>query len=385
VKNNPVASDAQTGITDADRQRWKASRLHGTGEPAATDDDASGGLVAGWARFWFSPVSPLGLHWVRFLAGLLFLSWLLPLTGERAALFGLDGWVDAEAYRAASHIPGGAPVPLGWSIVFAAGDSPARLDVIWWGSLAVLALFTLGVATRITAVLTWVIVVSFLASPAAHADTDYMLGILAFYLMIGYLFIGQWSQPLSIVERIFGTRRAWLFAGLRANKEGEPLSYAANFALRLLQVHFAIVMVASGLHKLQYGDWWAGVAYWYPMHPPLAMTAERLQAERAAANVTLFFLSLAGYLVLAWQLTFPLFAFRKRCRPILIGGAAIGWLGCAWLFGDQTFGPFCMVACLSYLTPQEWRWLTDRVRLAWPLDRAVAASGERQARVTART
>lgn len=380
MKNNPVAGDVQTGSADADRQRWKASRQHESGEPAPT----ANGLVAGWVRFWFSPVSPLGLHGVRFLAGLLLLSWLLPLTGERAALFGLDGWVDAAAYREASRIPGGPPVPLGWSIVFAAGESAARLDVIWWGSLAVLALFALGVATRVTAVLTWVIVVSFLASPAAHADTDYMLGILAFYLMIGYLFIGQWSQPLSIVERIFGPRRAWLFAGLRANKEPEPPSYAANFALRLLQVHFAIVMVASGLHKLQYGDWWAGVAYWYPMHPPLAMTAERLQAERATADLTLFFLSLVGYLVLAWQLTFPLFAFRKRCRPILLGGAAIGWFGSAWLFGDQTFGPFCMVACLSYLTLDEWRWLTDLARLAWPLDRhAAASSGERQVRVTA--
>jgi hypothetical protein len=385
VKNNPAVGDAQTGIADAERQRWKASKQNGLAEDAEIAAVPSDGLVAAWVRFWFTPVSPLGLHWVRFLAGLLFLSWLLPLTGERVAFFSLNGLFDTETYLAASRLPGGPPVPLGWSIVFAAGTSPALLSVIWWTSLAVLVLFTLGIATRITAVLTWVIVASFLASPAAHADTDYMLGILAFYLMLGYVLLGQWSQPLSVAARLIGPRRTLVFAARRTNEIAMPASYAANFALRLLQVHFAIVMVASGLHKLQFGDWWAGVAYWYPLHPPLAMTAERFQAERASANVTLFFLSLVGYLVLAWQLTFPLFAFRKRCRPILLAGGVLAWAGSAWLFGDLTFGPFCMLACLCYLTPQEWRWLTDRV--AWPLDRraAVSSASDRQARVAAKT
>jgi len=117
----------------------------------------------------------------------------------------------------------------------------------------------------------------------------------------------------------------------------------------------------------------------------MQMTAERLQAERAAANTTLFFLSLAGYTVLAWQLTFPLFAFRKFCRPILLGGAACAWLGTAFIYGEPTFGPFYALACLSYLSPEEWRRLTDLV--VWPLDRrsAAAAPVERHPRARAPT
>jgi hypothetical protein len=320
---------------------------------------------------------------MRFLAGVLFLSWLLPLTGERYALFSLDGWFDAQAYREASRFPPDSVPPLGWSLLFAGGSNAVAFELIWWGSLAVLVLFTLGVATRVTALLTWIVVVSFLASPAAHADTDYLLGILAFCLMIGYLFLGQWSRPLSPVERIFGPRGTSLVNVLRRKVDEATPSYAAHFALRLLQVHFAIVVVASALHKLQLADWWAGVALWYPLHPPLQMTADRLQAERPGANTTLFFLSLFGYMILVWQLTFPLFAFSKRCRPVLLVGAAVGCLGSVFLYGEPTFGPFYALACLSYLTPAEWRWLTDLV--AWPFDKKRESGVRKQERITPAT
>ncbi len=179
---------------------------------------ASTGMVAAWSRFWFSAVDPVGLHWVRFLAGLVFLAWLLPLTGERQALFGLDGFFDEAAYREASRLPGGPPMPFGWSLLYLFGQSAMLLDIFWWGALAVLALFTLGVATRVTAVLTWVIIVSFLASPATHPDTDFLLVLPAFYLMLGYLFLGQWNGALTPLERIFGLRGTSLFAYFRGGR-----------------------------------------------------------------------------------------------------------------------------------------------------------------------
>src|SRR5262249_50679035 len=145
------------------------------------------GFLAAWTRFWFAPVDPIGLHWLRFLSGLLFLCWLLPFAGQYEALFGLDGWFDREAFLEASRLPGGSPVPLGWSFLYLCGSDPTLLALAYWGSIAVLALFTLGIATRVTAVLTWVIVVSFLANPAIHFDADFLLGILAFYLMIGHV------------------------------------------------------------------------------------------------------------------------------------------------------------------------------------------------------
>jgi hypothetical protein len=342
---------------------------------AAPTEAASTGVIAAWTRFWFSAVDPIGLHWVRVLAGLLFLAWLLPLTGERHALFGLDGYFDATAYREASRLPPDTYMPFGWSLLYVFGKSATLLDTFWWGSLAVLTLFTLGIATRVTGVLTWLIIVSFLASPVAQPDTDYLLVVPAFYLMIAYLLYGQWNRRLSLLERAFGPRGTAVFAGFFRKQEEPQPSYAANLAIRLLQVHFVIMIVTSGLHKLQFGDWWAGAAYWYPMHPPMSMDAAKLAAARVHGDMTLFVLSVAGYLALTWQITFPVFAFRKRFRGLLLAGGLIGWLGAAFLYGEPTFGPLFFLACLTYLTPGEWRWLTERV--AALVERRAAAQTER--------
>jgi hypothetical protein len=136
-------------------------------------------------------------------------------------------------------------------------------------------------------------------------------------------------------------------------------------------VHFALVVVVSALHKLQSGDWWAGVAFWYPLHPPFQTTPDSLQAEAAHAQSTLFFLSLAQYLVLAWQLGFPFFAWRRGWRPVLLGGAMIGWIGCLAIYKQPLFGPIYCISALSYLTPAEWIAIFGMLKLAgdWTLGR----------------
>jgi hypothetical protein len=309
-----------------------------------------------WTSFWFTPVDPTGLHSIRFLAGFLFAFWLLTLAGQQQAFFSLAGWVDRTAYVEASRLE----VPTGWSLLFLV--PAAWVDAVYWGTIAVFVLFALGLWTRVTGVLTWLMVVSFLANPVIRSDADVLLGIIAFYLMIGYLLLGQWSRQLSMKERLLGPVDTRLFG----RQEATP-SFAANLALRLLQVHFALVVVVSGLHKLQIGDWWAGVAFWYPLHPPFETTAASIQKEAANAGPVLFVLSLAQYLYLAWELAFPLFAWRKAWRPVLLGGAFVGWIGCLWIYGQPLFGPVYFLGCLSYLLPEEWRWLSGKLAggLGW--------------------
>ena len=368
-----------------------------------------------WNRFWFTPIPLTGLHVLRVLSGILFCAWLLSFVGHQRAFFSLEGWFDTEAYfqvvqkqREQINIP--LP-PLGWSILYLANSHGAFL-ALYWGSIAVLALFTLGVATRLTSILTWVVVVSFYANPATSYEGDYLLGILAFYLMLAYslqglgaeracavvlvtcsagvalsvgnwlglsalwlailvgapylgalafLLILPWNDHLVLAERLFGARRHLLFGASLLGKPAPrelPPSYAANLVMRLLQIHVAIIVVTSGLHKLQMGDWWAGVAFWYPLHPPFQTTPDSLERERGSAMTTLFVLSLAQYLTLAWQIGFPLFAWRTgRWRAVLLGGAAVGWLGAFFMYKLPLFGPFLFIGALSYLTPREWAWL----------------------------
>jgi hypothetical protein len=347
-------------------------------------DASAAGPVQSWLRFWFTPIDPIGLHAVRLLAGILILGWLLPFAGNQEAFFGLGGWFDAQAYREAARLPEGMPAPLGWSILYPCGTSATLVSVVYWLSVAVLVLFTLGLWTRVTAVLTWAIVASFIANPVTSYGPDHLLGVVAFYLMIGYLLLGQWSQAPALSTRLLGSRDSWLFGpwlpGRRADTRTErPRSYSANLAVRLLQVHFAIVVLVSGLHKLQFGDWWAGVAFWYPLHPPFETTPESVRAHVSDATSYLFMLSLAQYSLLAWQIGFPLFAWRKRWRPVLLGGALVGWVGAVLLYKQPLIGPVFVLGCLSYLTPAEWHWVTEQlarvVRLLRPAGHAPVLPG----------
>lgn len=327
-------------------------------------DETSGNA---WSRFWFTPVPPTGLHVLRILSGCLFTFWLLSFLGHQESFFSLHGLFDSEGYQAiqAKRQQDALAGPLGWSVLYLAGENVAIFQAMYWGTIAVFVLFTLGVATSLTSVLTWIAVVSFLANPATNYEGDYLLGILAFYLMIGYALLGQWNGNLTLWERLLGTRSYFVFADvIWPKREEQPLSYGANFAIRLLQIHFALIIVVSGLHKLQIGDWWSGIAFWAALHPPFQTTLETIARERASAPTVMFFLSLIQYGVLAWQLSFPVFAWRRGpiARTILLGGAAIGWAGALFLLKLPIFGPFTFIGALSYLRPEEWAWLKARAQ-----------------------
>ncbi len=322
----------------------------------------SQGIWQSWQAYWFMPRSPLSLHVLRVLTGLVLLFWLLTLAGHHLSFFGLQGWFDEEAHRQVSRLqaedPQNVPIPTGWSVFFVV-QSPALVNAIYWGAIAVLALFTLGMATRLTGILSWLAVISFIANPALHYDADALLVILAFYLMIAYVLYGLFSQKLTPLGYALGSVQTLVGKAFQ-EKEVEQTSFAANLVMRLLQVHFAIIVVTSGLHKLQFGDWWSGIALWFPLHPPFETTHQEIRQIAPGADSYLFVLSLAQYLILAWQIGFPLFAWRERSwRVVLLGGAVIGWLGSAFLYGQPLFGPVYLIFCLAYLTPEEWRWLAS--------------------------
>src|SRR5438067_2353840 len=124
-------------------------------------------------------------------------------------------------------------------------------------------------------------------------------------------------------------------------------------------------MVVSGLANLQSPEWATGVAYWYPLHPPLRMPKETYLRDFEAPTVTLTLLSLAQYISLAWRIMFPAFAWRRgNWRFILVGGAIVAWAWTVGVWGLPLFGPIYLIGALSYLDANEWRalgeWLPRR-------------------------
>lgn len=319
-------------------------------------------LFAAWNHFWFEPMDAWALHVLRISTGTLLLFWLLTFMGSEVALFGLNGVFDLQAYQDVGQLPNGSPVPLGWSLIYSIGTNNGLVQAFYWCSIVIALLYTLGIATRLTSILVWVITISFSINPAIRYGADSILVIFTFYIMLGYLFISQRSGSMSLAERIFGSLHGsiWQWFSKSATPSETKWSVAANLAVRLFQVHFAIIMVTTGLHKLQFGDWWAGVAFWYPTHPPMETTFESIQASPATIQLYLVVITLAQYLMLAWQLAFPFFAWKSSLRWLLLLGGVIGWIGQIAIFGLPLFGPFVFVGCLSFLQPHEWRNLLGR-------------------------
>jgi hypothetical protein len=96
---------------------------------------------------------------------------------------------------------------------------------------------------------------------------------------------------------------------------------------------------------------------WYPLYPPFETTLAPAQANAAHADLYLSLLNIAGYVVLAWQISFPAFAWRPRWRPVLLTGAVLGGLGTAFIYRLPLFGPAFFILCLAYVSPAEWHWL----------------------------
>ncbi|HMF10938.1 MAG TPA: hypothetical protein VKE94_01495 [Gemmataceae bacterium] len=310
---------------------------------------------------------------MRLLTGSLLLAWLLlTFAGNLGSLVGLQGWVDSRAFGDAARLAESlglpkeqAPFVPSWSVLYWCTTSTS-LAVAFWASVATVASFTLGFCARVTGVLTWIVVASFTANPALEYEGDLLLLILSFYLMVGYLLMGQRTPGTTWSNRLFGPLLAWPLGPSVHEGDGVPRpSVVAGVTLRLVQVHFALVILTSGLHKLQFGDWWAGVALWFPLHPPFRTALAEAMANKAHAATYLSLLNIATYATLAWQIGFPLFAWRPRWRPVLIGGAILGWIGSAFLWGLPLVGPAMMIGSASFVSPAGWRralaWLPRRI------------------------
>jgi hypothetical protein len=283
--------------------------------------------------------------------------WLAPLAVDIPGVFGLAGWFDVTALREAHRLPAGQlPKPISWSLFYLCGSNTTLLVTAFWISVVVLVLFTAGIATRITAPLTWILVGSVVASPGFDDEVDPLLQMLTFYLAIGYLLLGLREWKLTWAERFLGPHDALLVGRLFRRPEGAQAgSIGANLALRLLQVHIAIMLVSTGVAKLQIPEWWSGVIHWHNLYPALDTTTARAREHVRDATSFLALLNIAAYATLAWQICFPFFAWRGGWwRMLLLGGAIVGWMALLMLYKMPFIGPVFALCCLAFVSAREW-------------------------------
>ncbi len=290
--------------------------------------ELAGGVRRGWDAFFFTPADPTALGLIRVATGLLAFWSLLVLGLDLHDYLGSDGWAEPSAVRAAQR-------SLAWSFWFLVPDG--ALLVAWLTCLAVLALFTLGLFSRSTAVLAWLIVVSTVRRvPVALYGFDQVLSPLTLYLAATGAsgqavsldrFFRRWRQARAAARSAPATSPMSASTGRRVapDEPGVPVpTVSANLALRLVQLHLVVIYGMAGLGKLQGPSWWNGMALWGTMSAGEFVVFDFTPIARWPLLINLL-----THASLALELLYPILIWIRIARPLMLVGAAAMHLGIA--------------------------------------------------------
>lgn len=282
----------------------------------------------GWNRFWFSPSDPATLGMLRVLGGAMILYthcvWSIDLLG----FFGPQGRLSSEWGRMNNA------TPWAWSYLFWI-ESPGLLWTVHLFALVILAMFMLGLFTRVTSVLTFLIVVSYAhRASGALFGLDQINGMLALYLAIGP------SGAAFSLDRLIARWRA-----------GEALpvvpSTGANLAVRLVQVHMCLIYLFAGSGKLLGESWWGGEAMWitFANYEYQSMDMTWLAGSPAIID-------LLTHITVLWELSYAVLVWPRWTRPIVIALAVPLHLGIALCMGMITFGLVMLIGNAAFISPR---------------------------------
>jgi hypothetical protein len=297
---------------------------------------------AGWNRFWFTPSEPLTVCVLRIVAGAAALFYVVSYTFDLTDWFGPSGWLPVETVQRVMETTPGEGAAWQWSY-FNRIQSPALLWIVHVVGIAVVALFALGLLTRVTAVLSLVVVVSYIhRAPVIAGQFEPIVAMLIFYLCFT-----PCGRYLSLDRRLGIGRPA-------PNADGEePRSWTATTGLRLIQVHVAGLYLMMGLSKLGSTTWWEGGAMWWLM----AQSQSRLVDLTSLRNA-LFLINAWTHATVLFELCYGVLIWNRLARPLLIAISVVMWTLTALVTG---LVPYCllMIATGAAFIPADlWRkWL----------------------------
>ncbi len=290
---------------------------------------------AGWNRFWFTPSDPLPLCVLRIGVGLCTLLYLGTLTSDVAIWFSNQGLVPPALYERLV-IGGGNVNRFAFWSYFNLLQNDSQILAVHWLGILIVALFTLGCFTRVTSVLSWLVLLQYVhRAPFVTGQTEPVLALLLLYLMIGpcgdYLSIDAWRG---------GT------------KQVVP-SRLATISLRLIQVHLAAFYLMMGTAKLHGDIWWRGEGVW----ALIAMTRSRL-VDLSGLRDKYSIINLWSHAIVLYELTFAALIWPRATRNLMLIAGIVLWLLLLPISGLVNFCLLMIVAKLAYVPAGTWHtWL----------------------------
>jgi hypothetical protein len=281
-------------------------------------------VAADWNRFWYTPADPTLLGFIRILTGVMLLYthavWGLAL-GD---FFTSTAWLTPSLVR---HMQANQYTYSFWFLV---GDG--WIWPVYAASMAVFALFTIGLFTRVTSILALVTAISFANRvPPALFGLDQINVMLTLYLTLGG------SGAALSLDR-------WL-AKKRSGRSAPPArSASASLAIRLIQVHMCVIYFFAGVSKLQGPAWWTGEAMWLAF---ANLEYQSLDMTWLAWHPWL--VNAMSHASVLWELSFCVLIWQKRLRPLVLALAVVLHVGIGACLGMWTFGLIMLVGCASFL------------------------------------
>lgn len=318
---------------------------------------------AGWNRFWFTPRRPTTLGVIRIATGLIALYSQLVWVLEFDTFFSERGLLPNEYRQLFFGV-------YTWSH-FDFVQSPALLKLIHWAGLGVVILFTAGLFTRVTSILTTLLLISYInRATGALFGLDQILVLLCLYLSLGNSggafsidrLIRRWREKKKESGHSSPTGdhaqeregqggkgqggkgqggKGWLGTGCCGVAPADVLT---NIAIRLIQLHLCLIYFYAGLGKLQGETWWNGQAIWFTVASyeyqtlDLSWMAQHMELVAILTLVTVY-----------WEVTYPALIWFRWTRPVMLAIALLTHLGIGIAMGMLTFGLVMIVANLSFV------------------------------------
>jgi hypothetical protein len=298
-----------------------------------------GDLVAVWNRFWFQPTRPHSLALIRILTGAMLLYTHAVWTLDLEAFLGPNSWLNREAATAMN------PSHYAWSFWWWV-ESPSAIWAIHILALAVFFLLLIGCATRLVALLSFLLTLSYCHRlPGAMFGLDQVNAMLAMYLMLGS------SGDVYSVDAAWRRRQR----ATALSRKSTDLRVSTNIAIRLIQVHLCIVYLFGGITKLKGTMWWDGSAVWFAL-----ANQEYQTVDLTWLGQWPWLIALMTHLTVFWETFYPVLIWPRLTRPVMLIMAVAVHGGIALFLGMSTFGLAMLIGNLAFIAPERIESLISR-------------------------
>jgi hypothetical protein len=320
-------------------------------------------------RFWHEPIRAEGLGLMRILLGVAFLSdLLLQYLPNMMVLFGPEGSAPAGMHDA-WRIKRGY-----WTLLIFNHDDPAVLYPFFWLTVAIVFCFAIGLFSRVTNVLTWLLAMAWCArNPNVLNGGDDTLQVALLLLMLA-----PSGRALSV--------DAWLRRRFLGGDRGPAM--VSPWPVRIMQIQLCLIYLTTGLVKLKGegfsaeawpagswypvgvpdGSWWDGTSIHYIFNYPT-------KARWSSAQLPLpFWLTkMMTYAVVWWEVLFTPMVLWRWTRSVAVCFGVLFHLGIWVTMEIGWFSPY-VLSFYAVWVPA-WFWAACLDRKEEPVTSSAADSG----------